>query len=349
MRANSRIRVFTIVLTLACLLVPALALADGIGPSGSFFDDDGNIHEGAIQAIRYEGITRGCNPPWNTNYCPSAHVSRGQMAAFLVRALGLTDEGAGDWFTDDNDSVFERDINRLAASGITRGCNPPVNDRFCPDGSVTRGQMAAFLVRGFGYTDGGGADLFRDDDDSIFEVDIDRLGTAGVTRGCNPPTNDLFCPANRVRRDEMASFLSRALKLTSAPPELDHSTQYGKRLNLITAANDAGCFAASCEIATNMEANWDFWVSHGFSGEDWSQQTASEQAEFHKMTFNLYLNGTRLNTYETLTLDEALDVMVHRYQFQFPWWFEGTHTLVGEWLHDGSVEFRVAAEVTFIE
>jgi hypothetical protein len=27
------------------------------------------------------------------------------------------------------------------------GCNPPVNDRFCPAQSVTRGQMAAFLNR----------------------------------------------------------------------------------------------------------------------------------------------------------------------------------------------------------
>ena len=35
----------------------------------------------------------------------------------------------------------------LAAAGVTRGCNPPVNDRFCPADLVTRGQMAAFLYR----------------------------------------------------------------------------------------------------------------------------------------------------------------------------------------------------------
>jgi len=33
------------------------------------------------------------------------------------------------------------------AAGITAGCDPPVNDRFCPDDVVTRGQMAAFLHR----------------------------------------------------------------------------------------------------------------------------------------------------------------------------------------------------------
>jgi hypothetical protein len=71
------------------------------------------------------------------------------MAAFLVRALGLTDTGSVD-FVDDDGSVFEASIVKLAAAGITRGCNPPVNDRFCPTDYVTRGQMAAFLRRALG-------------------------------------------------------------------------------------------------------------------------------------------------------------------------------------------------------
>src|SRR5690606_31053417 len=52
-----------------------------------------------------------------------------------------------DHFTDDDGHVFEADINAVATAGFTRGCNPPVNDMFCPEDLVTRGQMAAFLVR----------------------------------------------------------------------------------------------------------------------------------------------------------------------------------------------------------
>ncbi len=70
-----------------------------------------------------EGITRGCNPPVNDRYCPDARVTRGQMAAFLVRALGLT-ERLDNPFTDDDGSIFEADIERLAAAGITRGLQP---------------------------------------------------------------------------------------------------------------------------------------------------------------------------------------------------------------------------------
>ena len=71
------------------------------------------------------------------------------MAAFLVRAFNLPPT-AVDYFDDDNGSTFEDDINRLAAAGITQGCNPPANTKFCPNDLVTRGQMASFLVRALG-------------------------------------------------------------------------------------------------------------------------------------------------------------------------------------------------------
>jgi hypothetical protein len=188
-----------------------------LAPGGTFRDDDGNIHEAAIEAIAAAGITKGCNPPVNDRYCPEDPVNRGQMAAFLVRALELT-PAANDYFTDDDGSVFEAQINSLAAAGITLGCNPPDNDRFCPEDPVSRGQMAAFLVRGYGYTDDGGGNHFTDDDGSVFENAIGRVATAGITRGCNPPANTRYCPDRPVRRDEMATFLTRAGELTPIPP-----------------------------------------------------------------------------------------------------------------------------------
>src|SRR5690606_32978404 len=202
-----------VALTALTIVASPVASAQDLDPGGTFIDDDGNLHEGNIEAIAAEGVTRGCNPPDNTWFCPGEAVTRGQMAAFLTRALDL-EPASDDRVADDEESIFEEDINTLAAAGITRGGNPPDNDGFCPGDFVTRGQMAAFLVRAFGYTDPGRGNLFQDDDNSIFEDDIDRLGTAGVTKGCNPPDNDWFCPSALVMRDQMASFLSRALDLT---------------------------------------------------------------------------------------------------------------------------------------
>jgi len=198
-------------------VVAGIAVAFGLPPGGTFIDDDGNLHEGNIEAIAAEGVTSGCNPPANDRYCPATTVTRGQMAAFLVRAVDLP-ATAIDSYHDDDASVFENDINRLAAAEITKGCNPPANDHFCPDSKVTRGQMAAFLVRAFAYTDDGGGNRFIDDNGSVFESDIDKLRTAGVTAGCNPPTNDRYCPTDDVRRDQMASLLARALDLDPIVP-----------------------------------------------------------------------------------------------------------------------------------
>lgn len=213
---NGRVRVVMVSLMMFATMA-ATAVADSSAPYGSFVDDNGNVHEAYIEAIAAESITRGCNPPTNNLYCPSAPVTREQMASFLTRALGLA-PATTDAFTDDAGSIHEADINAIAAAGITHGCNPPANDHFCPSDIVTREQMAAFLARGFGYVDTDPADRFVDDDTSIFEESIEALAAAGVTRGCNPPTNDRFCPKDPVLRDQMASFLGRALGLTPITP-----------------------------------------------------------------------------------------------------------------------------------
>ncbi len=201
------------------LLTAGVAASYELPPGGTFTDDDSNVHEGNIEAIAAEGITRGCNPPVNTRYCPGGSVTRGQMAAFIRRALDLAPSST-DHFVDDGDSVFESDINALAEAGITRGCNPPANDRYCPQGNVTREQTAAFLRRAFNYP-ASSVDSFTDDEASVFEADINAIADAGVTQGCNPPANDRYCPTDLVKRDQMASFFSRALGLAPiVPPPL---------------------------------------------------------------------------------------------------------------------------------
>jgi hypothetical protein len=188
-------------------IVPADEAAVMVGP---FYDVAGSVFADDILWMYDAGITKGCNPPYNNRYCPNDSVTRGQMAAFLVRTLGLSEGVGSDAFVDDDDSIFQADIERLAHVGITKGCNPPDNDRFCPDRRVTRAEMAAFLVRALALTEGVGSDAFVDDDDSIFQADIERLAAAGITKGCNPPDNTRFCPGDRVTRGQMAAFLHRA-------------------------------------------------------------------------------------------------------------------------------------------
>ncbi len=123
---------------MASFLVRSLRLAaTGVD---YFADDDGRSAEGDINRRAASGITAGCAPG---RFCPTRTLTRAVMASLLARAIKLPQAGR-DYFTDDATSQHQGDTNRLAASGITAGCAP---GRFCPDGTLTRGQMSALLHR----------------------------------------------------------------------------------------------------------------------------------------------------------------------------------------------------------
>ncbi len=198
------------------LLAAAAAYAVPVDPNGTFIDDNGGVHEGSIEAIYEAGITKGCNPPANDRFCPAEPVTRAQMASFLTRAYSLPD--GPDAFVDDAGNVHEVAINAIAAAGVTKGCNPPDNDRFCPAESVTRAQMASFLARAMDLVVGDAPNAFIDDEGNVHEDAINAIAAAGITKGCNPPDNDEYCPAEPVTRAQMATFLMRARGLDPLPP-----------------------------------------------------------------------------------------------------------------------------------
>ena len=109
--------------------------------------------------------------------------------------------------------TFFEDVEWLKDEGITLGCNPPDNTRFCPEEDVSRGQMASFLARAMDLPAGG--DVFADDDGSTHEDNINRLAASGITLGCTTSGHS-FCPDEPVTRAQMASFLARAFDLPAA-------------------------------------------------------------------------------------------------------------------------------------
>lgn len=212
MRRLTSLTILALILT-----VPGLSAASEhstvLPPGGTFYDDDGSIHEGAIEALVATGITTGCGTS-PARFCPRDPVTREAMAAFLYRALQLQPTDAINLFIDDDDSPFEAEIDALAVAGISTGCG---NGLFCPDRLVNRAEMATFLVRAF--VGEGSFDpvpnAFVDDEGSVHEPDIDRLAAIGVTNGCG---GDRFCPFGAVTRAEMASFITRALGLAPIVP-----------------------------------------------------------------------------------------------------------------------------------
>lgn len=87
-------------------------------------------------------------------------MSRRALTGFLLVSLLVGLGGSIAWainsvyFTDVTNPPYSDDVVRsidaIRTAGITLGCNPPTNDRFCPQDPVTRWQMAMFLHRGLG-------------------------------------------------------------------------------------------------------------------------------------------------------------------------------------------------------
>jgi streptogramin lyase len=105
-----------------------------------------------IEALVAAGITGGCStsPP---QFCPDALVTRAQMAVFLLRARHgaaySPPAATGTMFTDVPAShAYAKWIEQLAREGITTGCSTSPS-MYCPDSTVTRAQIAVFLVRAF--------------------------------------------------------------------------------------------------------------------------------------------------------------------------------------------------------
>lgn len=104
-----------------------------------------------IEQFAEEGFTTGCatNP---LRFCPSAAISREQMAVFLLRARYGADfvpPPATGVFADVPASYWAAPwIEKLAADGITGGCSTSPK-AYCPRNTVTRDQMAVFLARTF--------------------------------------------------------------------------------------------------------------------------------------------------------------------------------------------------------
>lgn len=180
--------------------------------SGTFLDDDRNIHEENIEAIAAAGITNGCNPPDNDRFCPGEVVSRAEMAAFIVRALGFEGQLVpyqGTFGDVPEDAWYARYVDTLAALGITDGYG---DGTYRPDASVTRAEVAVFLTRAFA-TDAipSAVGVFADvPPDGWYADEAEWIFSGGITKGCRSEPLS-FCPDDPVKRDQMASFIARAL------------------------------------------------------------------------------------------------------------------------------------------
>ncbi len=221
------------------------------GPSGvltkgwfaNFIDvPQAHAFHAAVETMVRDGITAGCG---GGNYCPDSPITRGQMAVFLLRAehgSGYAPPPAtGTVFADvQQGTEFAAFIERLGAEGITAGCLAGTPPSYCPTASVTRGQMAVFLMKvyhGNGYTPPAATGLFSDVPAATALAPwIEELARLSVTSGCGVGQ---YCPNSPVTRGQMAVFLARTFHRPEATRFLEQAT-WGPRDSDISGLISAG-------------------------------------------------------------------------------------------------------------
>ncbi|MGH9275716.1 MAG: CHRD domain-containing protein [Acidimicrobiales bacterium] len=108
-----------------------------------FTDVAGSVHLDAINALAAIGVINGTT---DTTFAPNRPVTRAQGASMVARALelGAPLPAGPDAFSDDEGSVHEDAINKLAAVGVVGGVT---SDHYQPASNVTRGAGASILAR----------------------------------------------------------------------------------------------------------------------------------------------------------------------------------------------------------
>jgi hypothetical protein len=181
-----------------------------VPPSNPFHND--------IEKVLRDGVSAGCGAG---KFCPSAQVTRAQMAVLLLKGehgsayLPPTCSPLGIFGDVPCPAGFAVDwIEQLYHEGITGGCSSsPL--LYCPGESVTRAQMAVFLLRaehGSSYTPPLCSGIFGDVScPGGFAVDwIEKLYLEGITAGCGGGN---YCPNAASPRGQMATFLVRTFSL----------------------------------------------------------------------------------------------------------------------------------------
>ncbi len=158
------------------------------------------------------------------------NVLRREAARIILQAMGEPPRSACAGYFSQDVPCNDPDrgwIEKFYEKGITSGCVPPPNGKYCPDSTTTRAQMAVFLASGMagsgaavpssGTVPGvgpyvctaGGTSLFGDVPAAdVFCKFIHYIFATGVTGGCS--TNPrLYCPNDTTSHWQMGYFVSR--------------------------------------------------------------------------------------------------------------------------------------------
>ncbi len=165
--------------------------------------------------LQIDGVGNGASPGYSDYGSIGQYFINGSLT---LSTTTFSDVPASYWAYDQIETIYQK--------GITSGCGAGM---YCPEGQVTRAQMAVFLERaingGSYQAPAASGTVFADVPSGHWAASwIEQLASDGITGGCD---DNNFCPENKVTRAQMAVFLLRAKHGASYRPPAPSGTKFG--------------------------------------------------------------------------------------------------------------------------
>ncbi|MEZ4731933.1 MAG: S-layer homology domain-containing protein [Caldilineaceae bacterium] len=223
-----------------------------------------NVFYQYILDMYERGLTKGCDPNLPL-FCTHEQLTRGQLAAFIVRGLGDTPHYSDSpTFPDvQPGDTFYHEIEHLAAKGVVSG----ENGYFKPNDPVTRGQAAKMIVIAFDGIEPNQNDYpiptFPDVSQShTFYHYIERLYDLGFISGYS---SGRYEPDRPITRAEFSKIVANAFiyntplanqepedqqnnNCNSSSPGIDSNTTF---INVEVTGQDTDCYTIQLAAATS--------------------------------------------------------------------------------------------------
>ena len=235
-----------------------------------------------------------------TGFCPDEPIDRKTMAVWMVRVLDGSDPPAVSRtrFDDvDAGSFYAPFIERMAELGVTRGCGG--GSGFCPDRTVTRAEMAAFISRGYDLPQGPDPGFSDVPSDARYRADAARLAASEISIGCGDGT--MFCPEQDTTRAQMATFLWRAENPDWQSPTDEQSPPDGTDITVTGTDNSTRLQVSYDESASRATASW--------------QPSTQEQVDYYVLQWRRVWEEFNSELHQVV---DAGDLQADRYSFQIP-------------------------------
>jgi S-layer homology domain len=135
-------------------------------------------------------------------FAPDENMTRAEAAQLFTNIFGIADES----LTEDFSDVSEKDWFHDAVAAVLEHeiMNGMGNGKFAPESNLTRGQLAAIVVRAYGFEVEESEHSFSDIEGHMFEEEISILASLGLVNGVG---GDKFAPDANVTRAQMAQII----------------------------------------------------------------------------------------------------------------------------------------------